>query len=63
MRGLRFPSFLLKPTTIPFAFLLTAVMVYGAGHVLAQCQAMGVAGHNMADMQPIPPPEQLPVPL
>jgi len=63
MRCLRFPSFLLKPTTIPFAFLLAAVMVYGAGHVLAQCQAMGVAGHNMADMQPIPPPEQLPVPI
>jgi tetratricopeptide (TPR) repeat protein len=29
----------------------------------AQCQAMGGSGHNMADMQPIPPPDQLPVPI
>jgi tetratricopeptide (TPR) repeat protein len=28
-----------------------------------QCTAMGGAGHNMADMKPVPPPEQLPVPI
>ena len=49
---------------------LPVVLVLAACFVLAtssasqrkQCMAMGSACHSMADMQPIPPPEQLPVP-
>jgi hypothetical protein len=45
------------------AFTVTATLVLAAPTCLAaqQCMAMG-SGHNMADMQPLPPPEQLPVP-
>jgi tetratricopeptide (TPR) repeat protein len=51
----------------PSAFMLPAAMVGVfvvapfASAVAQQCKSMG-ATHNMADMQPVPPPEQLPVP-
>jgi tetratricopeptide (TPR) repeat protein len=44
---------------LSIAILLLAGAVCGT----AQCQSMGGSGHDMADMQPIPPPEQLPPPV
>src|SRR5579863_5108411 len=43
------------------AALLLLVSAGPAG--LGQCHAMGGGGHSMGDMQPIPPPDQLPVPV
>jgi tetratricopeptide (TPR) repeat protein len=43
--------------------LSTAIAVTTRPTVAQQCMAMGGAGHTMADMKPIPPPDQLPVPI
>lgn len=40
----------------------TALLLFCAD-VFPQGQETGTAGHSMADMQPIPPPDELPVPL
>jgi tetratricopeptide (TPR) repeat protein len=45
------------------AFFLAALFPLSADHASAQCHAMGGPNHSMADMQPIPPPEQLPAPI
>ena len=45
-------------------FVLGGLLVLATCPASAQqCMAMGGAGHNMADMKPVPPPEQLPVPI
>jgi tetratricopeptide (TPR) repeat protein len=63
MRCSSFPSFFSQDKTIPLLFFLAALIVLGATQAPAQCRAMGSVGHNMADMQPIPPPEKLPLPI
>lgn len=46
------------------ALVLSVMLLIAANPAFAQqCMAMGGAGHNMADMKPVPPPEQLPVPI
>ncbi len=59
MRGLCFP--LSRLCLLVFC----CALVIAPNDALAQCQSMG-AGHSMAgmpDMQPVPPPDQLPVPI
>jgi tetratricopeptide (TPR) repeat protein len=66
MRFLSFPLF----KTCPNRALLRTEFLFLAGVAIAAChpvqaqQAMAMdTTHNMADMQPIPPPDKLPVPI
>jgi tetratricopeptide (TPR) repeat protein len=54
------------PATLPRALARTAayaLVLLVACQAGSQTQAMGGAGHSMDDMQPVPPPEQLPAPI
>src|SRR5580658_5763530 len=50
----------LSPACVVFAAVLALTLSRPAA--AQQCMSMG-AMHNMADMEPVPPPEQLPVPV
>jgi tetratricopeptide (TPR) repeat protein len=61
-----FPSRCKRQSVAPrcIAGSLAALLILFAGPCLAQqCRPMGDSTHNMADMEPIASPEQLPVPI
>src|SRR5580693_2349296 len=62
MRCSCFPWSFRRAAVFSSAFFLAALLALGALPASAQCRSIG-AGHSMSDMQPIPPPEQLPVPI
>jgi len=60
MSAMRCLSF---PAPQPRAFLCCLASLLFCLSALSQGQPMSSAGHSMADMQPIPPPDQLPAPV
>src|SRR5580700_5169826 len=66
MRCSRFPNRLpsLCKLSTSGTFLLAAALCLPASSAHAQqCMSKGSGMHDMPDMHPIPPPEQLPVPI
>lgn len=61
--GMNRPCWQISPRCFSTCFAIAAFfMLVAMGAVAQNAMDMG-AGHDMADMQPVPPPEQLPVPI